>query len=59
MELIVGLAIFGFFAWVIMQIPMPGPVKNIVFGLICLVAVLWVLGALGFNTGLPRLRLFR
>ena len=55
-HLLLMLVIFGFVAWLILQIPMPAPFKNIVLGVACLIAVLWVLQALGVNTGFPVLR---
>ncbi len=56
-SLILVLAIAGFCAWAILQIPGPQPVKNIIIGVIILFVVIWVLQSLGVNTGLPRLTL--
>ncbi len=55
--LILGIAFVGFLAWIILQIPMPGPFKNIIIGILCFLLVVWVLQSLGVNTGLPAVRL--
>jgi len=54
LSLLLTLAIFGFVAWVILQIPMPEPVRNIILGVICLILVIWVLQFLGVETGFRR-----
>lgn len=55
--LILTLAVFGFIAWAILQIPMPSPFRNIILGLICLVLVIYVLQMVGVHTGFPAVRL--
>lgn len=55
-HLILLLAIFGFLVWLILQIPMPTPFRNIILGVVCIVAVIWVLQALGLDTGFGNLR---
>lgn len=56
-HLLIVLCIFGFVAWMLLQIPMPQPFKNIVLGILCLVAVLVVLQAIGVDTGFGSVRL--
>jgi len=51
------IAIVGFLVWLILQIPMPAPFKNIIIGIVCLVLVIWVLQQFGIATGLPSIRL--
>lgn len=46
-ELIVMIAFVGFLTWVILQIPMPQPVKNLIIGLVIFVIVVVVLRQLG------------
>lgn len=56
-SLLVGLVIVGFLCWLVLQVPMPPPFKNVILGIIVLFLVLWVLQALGVDTGLPKLSL--
>ncbi len=56
-ELILTLAIFGFLVWVILQIPMPAPFKNIILGVVCFFIVVWLLRSLGLFHGFHRLGL--
>lgn len=53
--IILGLALAGFLSWLILQIPMPQPFRNVILGVIIVLLVLWVLQAFGVNTGLPHL----
>jgi predicted RND superfamily exporter protein len=57
LSLIVTLAIAGFVAWIILQIPMPQQFKNVIIGVMILFLVLWVLQAFGILAGVPRLSL--
>lgn len=57
-HLILVLALFGFATWLVLQIPMPQVVRNIIIGVICLTLVLWALQMLGVNTGFPRVKLY-
>lgn len=54
--LLLTIAIFGFLAWIVLQIPMPSVFRNILLGVMCLLLVIWVLQSLGVSTGIPRLR---
>jgi di/tricarboxylate transporter len=56
-SLILALAICGFLAWLVLQIPVPVPVRNIIVAVICVFLVIWILQQFGVNTGLPTLRL--
>jgi hypothetical protein len=56
-SLILALAICGFLAWLVLQIPMPVPVRNIFVTVICVFLVIWLLQQFGVDTGLPTLRL--
>ncbi len=53
-HLILVLAICGFAAWLILQIPMPSIFKNIILGIMVICLVIWVLQILGVATGFPR-----
>jgi hypothetical protein len=55
--LILSLAIAGFLCWLVLQIPMPQPFRNVIIGVIIFILILWVLQALGVNTGLSRIRI--
>lgn len=54
-HLIIVMALFGFLSYCILQIPMPGPIKNILIGVLIVALVLWVLQVMGIQTGFPRL----
>lgn len=54
--LILTIAVFGFIAWLVLQIPMPAIFRSVLLGVMCLLLVVWVLQVLGVPTGLPRLR---
>jgi hypothetical protein len=56
-SLILALAICGFLAWLVLQIPVPAPVRNIIVAVICVFLVIWLLQQFGVDTGLPTLRL--
>lgn len=53
------IAITGFIIWLIIQIPMPEIFRNIIVGVACLLLLVFVLQALGINTGLPPMRLMK
>lgn len=55
--ILIGLAIVGFLAWLVLQIPMPPVFKNIIIGVVVLVLVLWLLQQFGFVGSIPTLRL--
>lgn len=57
LSILITIAIAGFVAWLVMQIPMPEPFRKILLGIMCLVLVLWLLQAFGISTGLPRVHL--
>lgn len=57
-ELLLTIAMMGFMVWVILQIPMPQPFRNIIVGIVCIALVIWLLGGLT-GGGFPRLRLLR
>ncbi len=57
LSIVIALAITGFLCWLVLQIPMPQPVRNVIIGVMILFLVLWVLQALGVVTGLPHLTL--
>ncbi len=56
-HVLIMFALVGFLCWLVLQIPMPAPFRNIIIGIMCVFAVIWALQTLGLNTGLPRLRL--
>jgi hypothetical protein len=55
--LVLTLAIVGFVLWLILQIPMPYLVRQIIVGVVCLFMILWVLQVTGLVHELPYLRL--
>ena len=57
LSLILGIALFGFIVWLILNIPRPAQVKNIIVAVVCVVLILWVLQQFGVSPGLPALRL--
>ncbi len=57
LTLIIVLAVAGFLSWLVLQIPMPAPFRNIIIGVVCLFLVLWVLQQFGVNTGFGNLTL--
>lgn len=56
-HLILVLAIFGFAGWLVTLIPMPDTFRKIIVGVLCIVAVIYVLQALGVDTGFGSVRL--
>lgn len=48
--IILILAVFGFLCWLILQIPMPSPIPQIIVGIVIILMILWVLGQLGVAT---------
>lgn len=57
LELIIVLAIIGFVVYMILHyVPMPEPFKIGIIVLCCIVAVLFVVRALGIDVALPRVR---
>lgn len=44
---ILVIAVVGFCAWLILKIPMPAPLPQVITALICLAVVLWLLGWFG------------
>ncbi len=56
-SLILFISFIGFVAWAVTQIPMPPPFRTIIIGVLCFVAIVLVLRALGLDTGLGHIRL--
>lgn len=56
-SLIITVAILGFLCWLVLQIPLPQPFRNIIIGIIILFMVLWVLQQFGFLGDIGHLRL--
>jgi hypothetical protein len=54
-HLILVLAICGFAAWLVLQVPMPTIFRNVIFGIMVILLVIWTLQTLGVNTGFPRI----
>ena len=55
--IILTVAIAGFVVWIVTQITMPVLFKNIIYGVVAICLIIWVLQVLGFNTGVPSMRL--
>lgn len=48
-ELVIALVIVGFVAWIVLQIPMPQSIRNVIVGVIVFFLVMWVLQKIGFD----------
>lgn len=46
-ELILVIAIIGVLTWLILQLPMPQPFKNIIIAVVAIFVILWLLQNLG------------
>lgn len=51
------IALAGFLCWLILKIPMPPVVQNVIVGVFVVLVIVFVLQRFGVDTGLPRLRL--
>jgi cation transporter-like permease len=58
LEVIVMIALIGVIAWLITQLPMPQPFRNVIVGLLLVLVILWALQTLGVALPfrMPRLR---
>lgn len=54
--LLVGIAVLGFLAWLVMLIPMPETFKRVFLGIVVLVLIVCVLQQLGFLGSIPMLK---
>lgn len=52
-ELVLSIAVLGFLVYMVLQIPMPAPFKNLIIGLVILLVIMWLLHGFGY---LPHLR---
>lgn len=43
LSLLVTLVVIGFVVWLVLQIPMPAPFRNIVVGVVIFLLVIWIL----------------
>jgi hypothetical protein len=48
-SIILTIAIIGLVVWIILQIPMPAPFKNVIIGVALLLILLWLLKHLGVD----------
>ncbi len=55
-SLIIALVILGLIYWAVSLIPLPDPFPQIVKVIFIIIAVVYVLNALGVHTGLPTLK---
>ena len=55
-SIVLAIAVVGFVAWILMQIPMPQVFKNIMLGVLAFALVIWLLQSFGLIGG-PVLRL--
>lgn len=55
--LLIALAFCGFLSWILLQIPMPVVIRNIILGVIAFAIVIFVLQFFGVHTGLAALKL--
>jgi hypothetical protein len=53
--ILIALLVIGFICWIIQSAPIPiSPwFKTVIVGIIAIVALIWVLNALGFGAGVP------
>jgi len=56
-SLLVTLAIVGFLIWLILRIPMPAQLQQVIIAVAIVFVVLWVLQQFGVITGFSQLRL--
>jgi len=56
-SIIILIALAGFVAWLVMQIPMPPPFRNVLLGVLILLLIIWVLQQLGVMPSLGGLRI--
>jgi len=54
-NLILTLVLMGFIIWLILLIPMPSAIRNIIMGIAILTIVLYILERLNIITGFPHL----
>ncbi len=57
LSLVLTIAVVGVITWLILQIPMPAPFRNIILGIVVLFVIVWVLQQLGLISGFPFLKL--
>ena len=48
-SLLITIAIIGVFVWLLTQLPMPAPFKNVIIGVALLLVLLWLLKLLGID----------
>lgn len=48
-SLLITLAIIGLIVWIILQIPMPSQIKNVIIGVAILFIVIWLLKSIGWD----------
>ena len=53
LSILITLAVIGFALWLVAQLPLDATIKRVIVGVVCFVAILWVLGAL-LDVPLPR-----
>lgn len=54
--LLIVLAFCGFLSWILLQIPMPVVIRNIILGVIAFAIIIFVLQFFGVHTGLSTLK---
>lgn len=42
-ELILAIALVGFIVWIVLQIPMPAPFRNLIVGIVVFAVIIWLL----------------
>lgn len=56
-ELVFYIALVGFLVWVVLQIPMAAPFKNLIIGVVIFAVVFWLLQSFGLLHGFAPMRL--
>ena len=54
--LILTIAFMGFIVWIVLQLPIPILFKNIIYGVMAFALIVFLLQALGVDTGLGAVR---
>lgn len=56
-SLVLVLAIIGFVCWIVLQVPMPAIMRNIIVGVVVLFVVLFLLQSFGLVGSLSQIRI--
>jgi len=57
LTIIIAIAVVGFIAWLLTQIPMPQPFRSLIIGIMIFLVVIWLLQQLGVMPSISALRI--